>query len=374
MATTFEVLRTPDAIQELAPAWHALVDGTQAAGFSSPWWYLAWLDAFPVDALAVVTAREAGEIVGVLPLGRTRTDWRGMYLPRVSPFARGDFQPPILPKDRVAELLPNMLDIGRAEIGRRHVLWWPNLRADMGDLDHVRHYCEHRGMPWIEEHEAAPRLEISGRSFEEIERGWTASHRGDVRRQRRRLAANAPLAIWEPRSVDEAMPILEEFFEVHDTKWLVQGFPGLFGSEANRQHYRAILRRMLGKGAHFSTLKVGESNVSYIFGFFAGGWLQVYRPTFRPEFANFSPSKVHLAMLLERGCTSGWQGLDFLLGAEGYKLQWSNVVVDTTTITAGSSRWAPSYLWYGRIRPSLKERYGYPLLRAKGLLKRWSQR
>ncbi|MDZ4257552.1 MAG: GNAT family N-acetyltransferase [Gemmatimonadales bacterium] len=371
MATTFNVLRTREAITRLAPTWYALVEGTEGASFSSPWWYLAWLDAFPVDALAVVTAHEGGELVGVLPLGRTRTDWKGMYLPRVAPFARGDFQPPIMAAHLTETLLPQLLDIGRAALGKRHGLWWPNLREDLGEVDAVRRYCEERGMPWIEEREPAPRLEIRGRSMQEVECAWAASHRGDVRRQRRRLEATAALTIWEPQSTDEALPALEDFFEVHDAKWLAQGFPGRFADAANREHFRAALRHMLGKGAHFSTLRVGDTDVSYIFGFMAGGWLQVYRPTFRPEFANFSPSKVHLGLLLEQGCTAGWMGIDFLLGAEGYKLQWSNAVIETTTITAGSASWAPSYLWYGRMRPALKNRYAGHLLRAKGLLQRW---
>lgn len=371
MTTTFNVLRTREDITQLAPMWYALVEGTEGESFSSPWWYLAWLEAFPVDALAVVTAHEDGELVGVLPLGRTRTDWRGLFFPRVAPFARGDFQPPIMAPDRTATLLPQMLDLGRAALGKRHGLWWPNLREDSGELDIVRAYCRERAMPWIEECEPAPRLEIRGRTLEAVERAWAASHRGDVRRQRRRLEATAPLTIWEPRTIDEALPVLDDFFCVHDAKWLTQGYPGRFADPANRNHFRAVLSNMLGRGAHFSALAVGDTNVSYIFGFLVGGWLQVYRPTFRPEFSNFSPSKVHLGMLLERGCAEGWHGIDFLLGAEPYKLQWSDKVVETTTITAGSSAYAPSYHWYGRARPALKNRYAAKLLRAKGMVQRW---
>lgn len=323
-----------------------------------------------MDALAVVTAREGERLVGVLPLGRTRTDWRGMYFPRVGLFARGDFQPPVVDPRFMSTILPRMLDRGREILGERHGLWWPNLIEGSDALDLIRAYCRDRGMPWVEEREPAPRLQINGRPLAEVEQSWSASHRGDVRRQRRRIEEKGSVTVWEPESFEEAEPILEEFFEVHDGKWLAQGYPGMFANPANRRLYRSALRRLMGRGAHFSILKIGDVNVSYIFGFLVGQWLQIYRPTFRPEFANVSPSKVHLAMLLERGCNQGWRGIDFLLGAEPYKLQWSSSNVEAITLTAGASRVAPSYLWFGTLRPALRDRYAGHFARVKARLQK----
>jgi len=373
LTITIDILRTAEALEEIAEEWQALIAGTEGESFSSPWWYLAWLDAFPVDALAIVIARDGERLVGVLPMGRTRTDWRGMYFPRISPFARGDFQPPIMAVERTAELLPRMLDAARDTLGRRHAVWWPNLPQDSIGLKVLREYCRDHGMPTLEIEDIAPRLPIAQRSMAAIEKEWSASHRGDVRRQRRRLEATGPLHLWEPPSISEGLLALEEFFDVHDAKWLQQGYPGRFDDPRNRAHFRAAFTRMFGKGAHFSILRVGEDNVSYIFGFFAGGWLQVYRPTFKLEFSNLSPSKVHLGLLLERGCEANWHGIDFLLGAEPYKLQWCGAEqVVVKELYAGASSHSPAFLWYGSLRPWLHGRYAGKLLRAKARLKNWT--
>src|ERR1700730_5749465 len=99
-----------ESLEALTDEWDALVGDSYTAAFSRPFWYLAWLDAFPGGRIAVITAREDNRLVGVLPLARFRTDARGLYFRLVAPLARGDYQPPIVAPDVLTMALPAMLE------------------------------------------------------------------------------------------------------------------------------------------------------------------------------------------------------------------------------------------------------------------------
>lgn len=336
------------ALTTLEPAWTQLLDQlSYARVFASPAWFQAWLDVYSPSKIAVVTAWRDGQMVGLLPVIRMRTDARGFFFSRVSPPAPGitDYQSPVVLPDAAAEALPALWDAQLRHFGSS-VQWWPNLPEDDPALDILKKYLARHGMPYYEEFEKAPYLSFAAESYTALEQNWTASHRKDFRRQRKRLEEIGPVSIWQPASAEEAEPILENFFTVHDQKWLDQGFPGIFSDPKTRAFFHAIRRRLFGKGLHFSTLRCGDIDVSYNFGFFSDGWMQWYRPSYRREFQVYSPSKIHIAMLMEQGYKAGGKGLDFLLGEEGYKLQWAPSRRRVVSIHAASSRFSPAYFWF----------------------------
>jgi len=352
-----EVSEGRSAVEALAKEWDVLVGDTFTSAFAQSAWYLAWLDAFQPSKIAVITAREGGRLVGLLPLSRARTDVRGLYFTQISSIARGNYESPIVNSEFASAVLPTMLDTAISHFGRRGAFWWPNMPVTDVSAGLLRSWFASHNMPYIEEKEVAPRLRLNGRNFEEVEKEWTSSHRKDVRRQHKRLIADkGPVSLWVPSSLEEAEPVLTEFFRVHDEKWISQGFPGMFTPELQR-HFRAILRRLWGPSLHFSTVRCGETDVSYLIGFFAGGWLQYYRPTYRPEFGVYSPSKIHVGMIVEEACRRKWMGVDFLLGGYPYKYTWANETMEVTTFTAGFHKWAPSYLWFTRGKPWAKQRF-----------------
>ncbi|HEY2842785.1 MAG TPA: hypothetical protein VGJ09_04010, partial [Bryobacteraceae bacterium] len=223
-----EILPGRAALETIAQEWQDLAGDSFAAAFSGPAWYAAWLDAFEPQKIAIVTAREGNRLVGLLPLARFRTDARGLYFTEVAPFARGDYQPPLVLPEYAAAALPLMLDAAFAHFGRRGVFWWPNIPVTDPSLDVLRSYFSAHKMPFVEDREVGPRLRLDGADFATAEKRWSSSHRIDVRRQRKRLAEKGPVSLWLPSSLAEAEPVLSDFFRVHDEKWLAQGFPGMF--------------------------------------------------------------------------------------------------------------------------------------------------
>ncbi len=365
---SIDILHDSSAQEAIAEEWDEAVPATFTKTLSQSAWYFAWKDAFPAKRRVLVTAREDARLVGVLPLAEVRTDARGLYFPQITTFTGGDYQVPVVADGASSLVLPRMLDAALEYFGSRYVYWWANIPTCDPTASVLAEHLRTRGMPVAEEYRVAPRLEILGRSYAEIEASWSPSHRTDVRRQRKRLAAKGDTILWQPADLVDARSLLEEFFLVHDEKWLSQGQPGKFQEGRQRKHFCAIVDRLWGRGLHFSALRCGDVNVSFGLGFFSDGWVQWYRPTYRREYQNLSPGKVHIALLLEEACRQGWKGIDFLQGNEGYKQQWSNERVRTVDYYSTGHAWSPAYLWFTRGKPYVREQLGPIYMRAKARL------
>src|ERR1700733_10296179 len=135
---SIQVLKGRQTIETITPEWDRLGEGSFSSAFSQPAWYLAWIDAFAPQNIAIVIAREGDKLVGVLPLSRSRTDARGAYFRQIAPIARGDYQPPVIAPEFLAEALPGMMDAGVPHYGRRGVFWWPNIPRTDASIDLLR--------------------------------------------------------------------------------------------------------------------------------------------------------------------------------------------------------------------------------------------
>jgi CelD/BcsL family acetyltransferase involved in cellulose biosynthesis len=361
------ILNGASAVESIAAEWDEAIPQTFTAALSQSSWYLAWQQAFPPKRLVAVVARENSRLVGLLPMSLVRTDARGLYFCQATTFAGGDYQSPVIASGAGPDVLPALLDAALDYFGRRIVYRFASIpETDLAARTLPSHLSS-RGLTIAKQVQSAPRLSIGGRTYGQIESTWSPSHRTDVRRQRKRLTAVGQLSLWRPQKLEDAQTFLEEFFVVHDEKWLSQGQPARFRDPAERRHFTAIVNRMWGRGLHLSALRCGDTNVSYGLGFFSDNWLQWYRPTYKTAYHNLSPGKVHIAMLLEEACENQWKGFDFLTGAEAYKLQWSNEVMRVVDFYASFSTALPAFQWFTRGKPYVRDRLGpmYAKVRAQ---------
>ncbi len=68
---------------------------------------------------------------------------------------------------------------------------------------------------------------------------------------------------------------------------------------------------------------------------------------------------------MEEACRQNWNGVDFLLGEEPYKKLWANDSTEVVTFHAGFHEWAPSYFWFTRGKPYVKQKFMREYVRAK---------
>lgn len=357
------VIEDMEGVNALAREWGELVEGSvtdEVYGvpwvFSRPEWHLSWLEAYGSACRPrVVVAREGGRLAGVLPLARTRgrcVDFFSTFLePLTGYFA--DYQTPLLAKGREGALAP-MLDAAfqRAE---GQVLVWRNLPLTHPAAQGLRDYFADQGWPVVAEESVCPYLRLTG-SYAEAEQIWKGKLRQDVRRRRRNLGGRLELEVI--RREEDIPAWLKGLFATHRQKWLAESQPSEFASQTHQDYYRAMARRMFGKGLHLSSLLLDGKRVSYHFGFLSDGWLYFYKTAYDKEVAKESPTKLHVSLLMELGCAEGWRGFDFLQGDEPYKFGWTRHSLPCVSLVAGIGKGGLKYSWHARWRGQAKSALG----------------
>jgi len=146
-----------------------------------------------------------------------------------------------------------------------------------------------------------------------------ASHRGDVKRQIRRLGqkGHVTMHIFLPDEKQAALDELPRFIKTWERQW---GNTWMAGMEA---FYRYLIDDMLETGLiHFSILKCGDEPIHWHFGFLHDNRLHWFKPTYNVSWKNYSPGKVHIAYLIEECLNNKIRYFDFLYGDEAYKYDW----------------------------------------------------
>jgi CelD/BcsL family acetyltransferase involved in cellulose biosynthesis len=310
--------------------------------------------------MKIVTAYQGDRLVGVFPLCIRRGVAKEGKA-RVLEFSGGsqsDLHDIIVDPQTAGEVVQQFetqIDVLRSSVD---VVRLQNMPADSLSVGQL---CR-RYQPYISmiRH---PFLDLTG-DYPLLEKKWRASHRGDVRRQRRRLEQQGALALEVIGDIGTALKKLDEFFAVYRTKWRSDRNPRVLKDplwQGPLQQFYIRLCTALGLkcGVHFSVLTLAGRPISFHFGFLYRGRLYYYRPTYDRSYQNFSPGKVHIAMLLELGCEEGWREFDFLLGDEDYKYAWTNQERYAKTLTFRGKRAVLGCMaawWLGRGQ-SLARRY-----------------
>jgi CelD/BcsL family acetyltransferase involved in cellulose biosynthesis len=292
----------------------------------------------PVVVLGRANSRSA-----IYPLELTQRGWRELKARILVPIGGEfnlDFQEPLVsgPKWSRSEchgfwrdlrmfLIRSMPDSDRVIIYR--------LREEMSD-----------GVCGARAADVSPYVDLDGKqNLDQVLAACPKSHRGDVKRQMRRLAKEGDLSmhVFRPGERDAACDELRRFYDAYEQEWGRRGI-SMFSSALARGFLEGLLDDLLPTGwLHFSVLKCAGYPIHWHFGYLWRDRLYWTKTAYDPQWANFSPGKVHVAMLLDWCLQSGVRYFDFLYGQEPYKFLWAPKV-------------APLYRleWWNGRRPLLQ--------------------
>jgi CelD/BcsL family acetyltransferase involved in cellulose biosynthesis len=194
-----------------------------------------------------------------------------------------------------------------------------------------------------------------GMGFDQLLASCSASHRSDLRRQRRRLADLGEVRLWVATATDGAEAL---------TDWQTFGAPAYRDVWARRTTrnttwrpgFDEFLARVLTEGVatgwgHYSALRMNGESIAWHIGLADRGRLYFWIPAFQSSWQSFSPGKVLLAALIEHLARALWRELHFLTGEHAYKLVWRPDRCDLRAV-----RWhAPGlrgaiFSWYDTLR------------------------
>lgn len=161
------------------------------------------------------------------------------------------------------------------------------------------------------------------------------SLRGDLNRQQRRLAAmgNLEVHVFRPDEAAAAQASVASLLAWHAHRW-----PRAY--KAPGFHARLVDYGLVAGITHLSELRVAGRPISWHLGFVWKGRFYYYLPAHDPEFANYSPGKVHLLFCVADALKRGLKCFDHLRGEENYKSGWAREVAALYATSYENPRWS----------------------------------
>lgn len=310
----------------LQAAWKADAELAATRIFQHPWVVRAWIDtrgaARELEPELCRATHEDGSRVW-LPMVRSRRRARRLGLRELEAAGEPNFD--------YQEPLACRPDAGR--IGWRD--FWRSLEEDVvggrrADVVRLRRVPaessgEHgRG----DESYVSPFLSLRDvESWSQLERTLSANLRGDLRRRFRRLAETGrhlELRRLGPEDLDEPDRELEALLTAHRREWAGTPSESSLEQAGMRAFYRRLLSALLPTGLlHFTVLRLDGETVAWHFGFLWRGTLHWYKPVYEVRHRELSPGKLLLGRLVSMAVDAGISEIDFGVGNEPYKLQWT---------------------------------------------------
>jgi CelD/BcsL family acetyltransferase involved in cellulose biosynthesis len=311
----FETVDSEDAFARLGDRWNELVYAMpRPSPFMLHCWLLEWWRYYGEGCrLAVETAYRGGRLVGALPL--VTYSRRGL---RVATFvgARQSCLGDVLLADGEGpELVEALVDRARASEHDYADLFGLSADCRLASLEGPRKL---RLFQRIE----APVLDVS--------KGWEATYRAKTdsrkrahhKRRRRQLGELGKVEVSRALTIDELEPALEEGFRLHELRWRGRpdgsGLVTATGMEFNRAALRGLAE--LDATRIVSLLLDGQA-IAFAWYFLVRDRAYLHRMAFDPAYARCSPGLVNALDSLEAAADDGATRMEFLGGAERYKVE-----------------------------------------------------
>lgn len=332
---------TPDVFDRLAPEWNALLERGQCrvpflrAEYQKAWWQFhgggEWLEA----ELCVVTAREAGQLVGVAPLflARNRDGRRALLL--LGSIEISDYLDLVVERANVEAFCGALIAHLAATAGVQwDVLDWYNVPAVSPTRAALSRAAAARGWTVTEQTlEPVPAIRLPNDWETYLATMVEKKERQEIKRKLRRAEAYEPAVTWRILTGAEYTPADGEAFMTmmaHDAD------KARFLTPVMRQQFLATLEAAAGAGwLHLAFLEAGGEKAAAYLSFDYEGRLYVYNSAIDPRFGALSAGWVLLGYLLQWSIENRRVEFDFMRGGEDYKFRFGAVASAIYRVQAG---------------------------------------
>jgi CelD/BcsL family acetyltransferase involved in cellulose biosynthesis len=313
-----EHIDSEDGLAALVPEWNALWHHVpNAAPFQSPLWLMAWWHQFGTGAPHIVTARNGGRLIGVLPLYELHEPGCIKLLPfgiSVSDCLDALVHP--AHRDAADALLAAIADIPSWQ--ECHL---PDLPPDAA----LAGASAPPGL--VETRNPGPPCPVLGLPGDPAELATVVLRKTlrDVRQAHARSEALGPVRIEaaDPSAVDAA---LEDLFRLHEKRWRDRGKAGVLAHPAVRAFNREAARGFCeAEMLRLYRLWIAGAVVGVYYGFHCNGNAYAYLGGFEPDMPRLSPGAQLLHHAICAAIADGASEFHFLRGGESYKYAWGAV-------------------------------------------------
>jgi CelD/BcsL family acetyltransferase involved in cellulose biosynthesis len=168
----------------------------------------------------------------------------------------------------------------------------------------------------------APVLAL-GRDWEAFsEAKLQSSRRRELRRRARGLEKIGKVEMTLARDPAEVAAVLDDAFRLHALRWNGRPDHSTFGTSAGQRfHRRALVALANDDVVRFTTMKLDGRTVAFQCWFGLSGSAYMYRQSYDPELARFGIGFMTTLEAIKEAMAEGHTRLEFLGGAESYKLE-----------------------------------------------------
>jgi CelD/BcsL family acetyltransferase involved in cellulose biosynthesis len=345
--------------QSLIDEWDALADRCTPAPFLRPGWISAWMQAYGSGTLELLCARQAGLLVGVLPLRR-----RGGAV--VSPT---NFHTPafglLAETDQARDALADAVFVRRPR--QVAISFLDDQRCDTVALQAAAR--ERRYNVVVRELMRSPYIPLQT-DWESYERQLGRNLRRDLRRNWRKLEDHGEVSIDHYGSGEDLRKLLDDVFFVESRSWKAETRTAIVSEPRTKHFYEQVTAWARERASlSVSILRVDGQPVAMELGIeeasvhFAikGSYDETYRP--------FSPGKLLMHAVIRNAFTKGLKRVELLGAEDQYKRLWateSHIRMQLHAYTASPIGWLQ---WTA-------DAHGRPLARRAGLgrlRRRWQR-
>lgn len=333
---------------ELKGEWQQVFVDVTKSPFLSWEWMSAWYESFGRPrALLILTARQNGILVGILPMVREERYIFGKRIGHLSMCGSGvggaDYLDVIArPTDKAKCVAAFIGYLARLDAD---VVEFSALERSSETVEQIKHLCGSSGSSFsrvTEKFDAVcPQIDLSA--------GWDhvlgrSKRKANFTRRLKALERESSFEFRTVTSVDQVGAAFERFLRLHEMRWENSGGSELSGHPRLIEfHRRAVSKLAATALPRFDELWLdGECRAS-IYGLDNGKTFYYYNSGYDPAFARFSVGLALLGLSIRAACERGVTTYDFLRGDETYKFDWATRSNEMVTISL-SNRCVPIIL------------------------------
>ncbi len=324
-----------------------------AAVFNHPAWWRAALAAFGDGRrLIVLRVSEGTQTIALWPLWIKRLGSREGFVRILEPIGARvtDYCMPLIAAGYdQALILELLLSEAARQLDPQTLMLWPKAPLTQSEGAAVDAAASRTTGLVCSLHRPCPGMSLPN-TYDQLEKRWTKSHRGDVKRQIKRLNSVGRLELIILNRRDQIEGMLPRLYAMHTANWRARsGY-----SELENGPMTTFIARLAAclpeMSISASELRIDGITISSHFGFQQNRTILWYKPAFDVAWANYAPGKVHVALAAKAGIEARMEKIDFMQGTEPYKLLWSDLTTPTKSFVIARPMAYPLWAWNTKVR------------------------
>jgi CelD/BcsL family acetyltransferase involved in cellulose biosynthesis len=325
----YQLIQTAGEWEELKPGWNALLETSTSHvpflryEYLRTWWETRGGGEWPDPHLAIVAARQAGQLVGIAPMFQARNPQGQPALLLLGSIEISDFLDVISPESTLLDFLVGLLPFLKgANLPEWQVLDWYNILDSSTTLPALEEAAQKLGWSFTSERlQHSPYIPLPG-DWETYLSGIDKKQRHEIRRKLRRAEGGETPTRWyisDGKNLDQE---IQAFFD------LMANDPekAEFLTPLMRQQMTDTIHCAFDEGClQLSFLDISDQKAAAYLSFDYLDRIWVYNSGLDRRFMEVSPGWVLLAYLLRWANENNRTEFDFMRGNEDYKYRFGAV-------------------------------------------------